>query len=112
VAQDVEPEYIAISEDSTTAWVALQENNALAVLDINSGQITDILPLGFKDYNASGNGLDASNRDDEINIQNLPVLGCISPMRSQPLKPTAKPSLSQRTKGTAVTTMLSAKKHK
>ena len=79
VAQDVEPEYIAISEDSTTAWVALQENNALAVLDINSGQITDILPLGFKEHNASGNGLDASNRDDEINIQNLPVLGMYQP---------------------------------
>src|SRR5688572_4472782 len=29
VAQDLEPEYIAISEDSTTAWVTLQENNAL-----------------------------------------------------------------------------------
>ena len=30
VAQDLEPEYVAISEDSTTAWVTLQENNALA----------------------------------------------------------------------------------
>ena len=50
VAQDLEPEYIAVSEDSTTAWVALQEANALAVLDIAAGEITNILPLGYKDW--------------------------------------------------------------
>lgn len=27
-AQDLEPEFIAISDDSKTAWVTLQENNA------------------------------------------------------------------------------------
>ena len=49
VAQDVEPEYIAVSEDSQTAWVSLQENNAIARLDIAAGEITDIFPLGFID---------------------------------------------------------------
>ena len=29
VAQDLEPEYIAVSHDSKTAWVTLQENNAI-----------------------------------------------------------------------------------
>ncbi|MUG92488.1 calcium-binding protein [Scytonema sp. UIC 10036] len=53
VAQDLEPEYIAVSPDSKTAWVTLQENNALAVVDIETGAVTDILPLGFKDHNAS-----------------------------------------------------------
>ena len=33
-AQDFEPEYVAVSEDSRTAWVTLQENNAIAVVDI------------------------------------------------------------------------------
>ena len=50
VAQDLEPEYIAISEDSSTAWVSLQENNAFAVLDIVAEEITNILPLGYKDW--------------------------------------------------------------
>lgn len=50
VAQDLEPEYIAISQDGSTAFVTLQENNAVAKVDIASATITDILPLGYKDY--------------------------------------------------------------
>jgi Ca2+-binding RTX toxin-like protein len=70
VAQDVEPEYIAVTEDSSTAYITLQENNAVAVMDINSATLTDILPLGFKDNSVAGNGLDTSDRDDGINITN------------------------------------------
>lgn len=51
VAQDLEPEYVAISSDSTTAWVTLQENNALAVIDITAGQAITLAGLGFKDWN-------------------------------------------------------------
>lgn len=50
VAQDLEPEYIAVSPDSATAFVTLQENNALAVVDLATGVVTDLLPLGFKNY--------------------------------------------------------------
>ncbi len=50
VAEDFEPEYIAISNDSKTAWITLQENNAIAVLDIATQKITEILPLGVKDW--------------------------------------------------------------
>ena len=50
VAQDLEPEYIAVDADSSRAWVALQENNAIAVLDIASATITEIFPLGYKNY--------------------------------------------------------------
>ncbi len=50
VAQDLEPEYIAISPDGTTAWVTLQENNAFAIVDIASATVTQIIPLGLKDH--------------------------------------------------------------
>ena len=50
IAQDIEPEYIAVSDDSRRAWVVLQENNAIAALDIATATITEILPLGSKNY--------------------------------------------------------------
>lgn len=50
VAQQLEPEYITVSEDDMTAYVTLQENNAIAVVDITSGEIEDVLALGVKDH--------------------------------------------------------------
>jgi hypothetical protein len=50
VAQDLEPEYIAISPDGSKAWVTLQENNAVAVVDIASATVSEIKPLGLKDH--------------------------------------------------------------
>jgi 2',3'-cyclic-nucleotide 2'-phosphodiesterase/3'-nucleotidase/5'-nucleotidase len=79
VSQDLEPEYIAVSADSQTAWIALQENNAFAVLDLTTGEITDILPLGYKDHSLEGNGIDASDRDGSINIRPWPVFGMYQP---------------------------------
>lgn len=78
-AQDFEPEYIAVSDDNTRAWVTLQENNAVAVLDIEAETVLDILPLGFKDHGIIGNELDASNSDGGINIRNWPVKGMYLP---------------------------------
>lgn len=74
VAQDLEPEYISISDDSKTAWVTLQENNALAKIDILTQKVTDIYPLGYKDHGLTENALDVSDRDldgkdGKINIQ-------------------------------------------
>jgi hypothetical protein len=69
VAQDIEPEYIAVSDDSRRAWVVLQENNAIAALNIATATITEILPLGSKNY----------TRDLALlrtfTFDNLPVLG-------------------------------------
>ena len=78
-AQDIEPEYIAVSDDSSIAWITLQENNAIAKLDIASATITDIYPLGFKDFSLTENMLDASNRDDVTELKNWPVLGMYMP---------------------------------
>lgn len=49
-SKDFEPEYAAISSDSRTAWIALQESNAFAIIDIPSATLTRVVPLGFKDY--------------------------------------------------------------
>jgi len=79
VAEDLEPEYIAVSKDSKTAWIALQENNALAVLDIDTKTITHILPFGYKDHSLPENSLDVSDKDDRINMQTWPILGMYMP---------------------------------
>ena len=69
VAQDLEPEYITMSDDGKIAWVTLQENNAIAKIDITSKKVTDIYPLGFKDHGLAANALDVSDKDKKINIQ-------------------------------------------
>ena len=81
VAQDLEPEYIAVSADGTTAWVTLQENNAMAKVNIATATVTDILPLGFKDHGVAGNELDASDTEGgAINIKTWPgVVGMYLP---------------------------------
>ncbi len=63
-AKDIEPEYVTVSADSRTAWVTLQENNAIAKIDLASKSITSIFPLGFKDYNTTANAIDPSDRDN------------------------------------------------
>lgn len=73
-AQDLEPEYIAVSADGTTAWATLQENNALAKIDIASATVTDLLPLGYKDHGLLENALDTNDEDGTINIRNFPGL--------------------------------------
>jgi hypothetical protein len=78
VAQDVEPEYIAVEHDSRTAWVTLQEANALAELDVRDAEIERIVPLGTKDHAAAGNGLDASDQDG-VSIAQRAVRGMYQP---------------------------------
>ncbi len=79
VAQRVEPEYITISKDGSEAYVALQENNAIAVIDMDTLTIDRIFGLGFKDYSIPGNELDAGDKDGGVNIKNWPVMGIYMP---------------------------------
>lgn len=79
LAQDIEPEYIAVSEDSKIAWVALQENNGIAKIDLVGKSIATILPLGFKEYNAAGNEIDASDKDNIKELKSWPVKGMFQP---------------------------------
>ncbi|WP_127471638.1 choice-of-anchor I family protein [Thiomicrorhabdus aquaedulcis] len=78
VAQSFEPEYITVSEDGSKAFVALQENNAIAVINLADNSIEKIFGLGFKDHSIPGNEMDASQKDG-VNIKNWPVMGMYMP---------------------------------
>ena len=78
--QDIEPEYIAVSDDSKTAYIGLQENNGFAILDLNSKTITKLVGLGTKNYNIAGNEIDASDKDNKAgNLKNWNVLSYYMP---------------------------------
>jgi DNA-binding beta-propeller fold protein YncE len=83
VAQDIEPEYIAISADSKKAFVTLQENNSVVEIDIVNKKITRLMGLGYKDHSIAGNGLDPSDQDSAsnsgINISTWNVKGMYQP---------------------------------
>ncbi|PKQ46932.1 choice-of-anchor I family protein [Confluentibacter flavum] len=79
LAMDVEPEYVAISDNSRYAWVTLQENNGVAKINLETKQIETIYPLGFKDYNLIGNEIDASDDDGIKALNNWPVYGIYMP---------------------------------
>ena len=79
VSKDLEPEYIAFSADGNTAYITLQENNAIAVLDIATRTMTAIRPLGLKDHNTLTTGLDATDQGGVVNITNMPVKGMYQP---------------------------------
>jgi len=79
-AQDMEPEYIAVSANSNTAWVTLQENNGLAKIDLRTKTIKSIFPLGFKNFNLDINAIDPSDQDGVIGSFNpWPVKGIYCP---------------------------------
>ncbi|MDO4516231.1 MAG: choice-of-anchor I family protein [Bacillota bacterium] len=62
---DFEPEYIAVS--GNTAYVSLQEANAIAVLDIANKIFTGVYPLGFQDYGVTKVDL---QKNDTIELKN------------------------------------------
>lgn len=55
---DLEPESIAVNDAGTTAYVCLQEANAIATLDLTTNEFVDIRSLGFIDYSDETNAID------------------------------------------------------
>ncbi|MBQ9090725.1 MAG: choice-of-anchor I family protein, partial [Anaerotignum sp.] len=53
---DFEPEYITTTDK--TAYIALQENNAIAVLDLETKEYSGIYSLGYKDLSDGKDALD------------------------------------------------------
>jgi hypothetical protein len=58
---DFEPEYITVNPRGTLAYVALQEANAMAVLDLITQQFTKVIDLGLKDFSLADNGFGSNN---------------------------------------------------
>ena len=76
--QSLEPEYITVAPDSKTAWISLQENNALVKFDVEAKKVLDVFPLGFVDHSVPGSGLDIK-KDKKIEIKNYPLRGLRQP---------------------------------
>ena len=79
VPQDLEPEYLTVSPDGDRAWVVLQENNAIAMVDLRQREITQLFGLGYKDHSQPENSLDANSTDAKAELRTWPILGMYQP---------------------------------
>lgn len=82
VAADIEPEFITMN--GNTAYISLQENNAIAIIEdittFTGFTIDNIVTAGSVDHLQIGNGIDASDDDgDTVNIQTQNVVGLNMP---------------------------------
>lgn len=69
---DFEPKNVVI--DGRHAFVTLQENNAIAVVDLHEAKVTELKPMGYIERNRDGFGIDASDADEKINIRGYTFL--------------------------------------
>lgn len=72
---DFEPEYISSADGK--AYVTLQENNAIGVVDIASATVEKVLPAHIADHSVVP--LDPSNKDGEAKLRTIPVHGLSMP---------------------------------
>ncbi|MCX4245334.1 choice-of-anchor I family protein [Paraliomyxa miuraensis] len=77
IAKDLEPEFLAVAPDGSTAFVTLQENNAMAIVDLAGAAVTSVVGMGLVDHSVTG--LDASDQDGVIEIGAWPVWGMRQP---------------------------------
>ena len=66
---DFEPEYIAVAGNN--AYVSLQEANAIAVLNISSGEFTNVYPLGFQNFGETKIDLEKNGTIELKNYENV-----------------------------------------
>jgi hypothetical protein len=78
-AQDFEPETVTIDIQSRFAYISLQENNAMATVELNPPRIATIVGLGTKDFNTDTSKLDASDQDERDDLLKHPVKGFRQP---------------------------------
>lgn len=69
VSENLEPEYVAVDHRSRTAYVSVQEANAVAIVDLATARVERLVPLGAIDRGVVP--FDGSDRDG-INIRTWP----------------------------------------
>lgn len=74
-SRDFEPEYVASANGK--AWATLQENNALAIIDIESATVEKVIPAHIADHSVTP--IDPSNKDSKAELRTLPVKGLSMP---------------------------------
>jgi hypothetical protein len=78
-SKDFEPEYVTVADNDSVCWVTLQENNAIAKIDLVTNTVTQLMPLGYKNYMNGPSLLDASDQTSGIALMNAPVYGMYQP---------------------------------
>lgn len=76
---DFEPEYIAVNATGTTAYVTLQEANAIGVLNLGTNQFTSVVGLGAKNFSTAGNFIDANNNGGSASFVAVAAKGLYMP---------------------------------
>jgi hypothetical protein len=79
VAENLEPEYVAVTPDSKKAYVTIQEANAIAVVDITTAKVEKLVALGTKGHWLERNTLDVSDRDGAIALRTWTIWGMYQP---------------------------------
>ncbi|WAC69914.1 choice-of-anchor I family protein [Microbacterium sp. SL75] len=100
VSRNLEPEYI--TTDGTVAYVTLQENNAVATVDLTKAEVTGILPLGYKDWGTVG--LDPSDKDGTTAAESIHTVAGLKGL----YMPDGIASYSANTNGKATTYLVTA----
>ncbi len=77
-ATDIEPEYVTVSPDGKTAFVTLQENNAIAEVNLQSRKIRRVFSAGVQNYKTAGK-FDTSDEDDGFRPGNRDFRGLRMP---------------------------------
>ncbi|MCK6090155.1 choice-of-anchor I family protein [Micrococcus endophyticus] len=78
IARSLEPEYVTIDDTGRTAYVSVQEANAVVAVDLKSASIKDFWALQLTDWSSEG-VLDASDRDGGVHLRHWPVMGVPMP---------------------------------
>ncbi|KAL4216275.1 hypothetical protein ACF0H5_024000 [Mactra antiquata] len=76
-ANDIEPEYITFNTDESKAYICLQENNAIAVVNMETNDIEEILGLGYKHWTEFNS--DVSDKDGGVAMKTWPIYGMYQP---------------------------------
>eukprot|EP00803_Ostreobium_quekettii_P006923 evm.model.scf_318.8 EVM.evm.TU.scf_318.8 scf_318:40221-49032(-) len=77
-SRDIEPEQVVPSKDGKRVYINLQENNAMAVLDLETMKITSVTSYGMKDFSTAGNEVDLIE-DGKFELKNWPAKGLYQP---------------------------------